>query len=110
MVAVVQRYDVYLVNLDPTVGSEIQKTRPCLVISPNEMNRHIRTVIIAPMTSTRRDYPTRVDVTFQRKKGQVALDQIRTVDKARLVKQIGRLPEARAREVADLLQQMFAYE
>ena len=110
MVADVRRYDVYLVNLDPTVGSEIQKTRPCLVISPDEMNRHIRTVIIAPMTSARRDYPTRVDVTFQRRKGQVALDQIRTVDKARLVKQIGRLPEARSREVADLLQQMFAYE
>jgi len=110
VVADVRRYDVYLVNLDPTVGSEIQKTRPCLVISPDEMNRHIRTVIIAPMTSARRDYPTRVDVTFQRRKGQVALDQIRTVDKARLVKQIGRLPEARSREVADLLQQMFAYE
>lgn len=110
MVADVRRYDVYLVNLDPTVGSEIQKTRPCLVISPDEMNRHIRTVIIAPMTSTRRDYPTRVDVTFQRKKGQVVLDQIRTVDKARLVKQLGRLPEARCRDVADLLQQMFAFE
>ena len=110
MVADVRRYDVYLVNLDPTLGSEIQKTRPCLVISPDEMNRHIRTVIIAPMTSARRDYPTRVDVTFQRKKGQVVLDQIRTVDKARLVKHLGRLPEPRCREVAGLLQQMFAYE
>jgi mRNA interferase MazF len=110
VVADVRRYDVYLVNLDPTLGSEIKKTRPCLVVSPDEMNRHIRTVIIAPMTSVRRDYPTRVDVTFQRKKGQVVLDQIRTVDKARLVKHLGRLPEARSREVADLLQQMFAYE
>ena len=74
------------------------------------MNRHIRTIIIAPMTSARRDYPTRVDVTFQRGKGQVVLDQIRTVDKARLVKHLGLLPEPRCREVADLLQQMFAYE
>jgi mRNA interferase MazF len=110
VVADVLRYDVYLVNLDPTLGSEIKKTRPCLVISPDEMNRHIRTVIIAPMTSVRRDYPSRVDVTFQRKKGQVVLDQIRTVDKARLAKHLGRLPEPRCREVASLLQQMFAYE
>lgn len=110
MVAPVRRYHVYLVNLDPTQGSEIRKTRPCLVISPDEMNRHIRTVIVAPMTSVRRDYPSRVDVTFQRKKGQVVLDQIRTVDKARLVRHLGRLPELRSREVADLLQQMFAYE
>lgn len=110
VVADVRRYDVYLVNLDPTLGSEIQKTRPCLVISPDEMNRHIRTVIVAPMTSVRRNYPTRVDVTFQRKKGQVVLDQIRTVDKARLAKHLGRLPEPRCREVADILQQMFAYE
>lgn len=110
VVASIRRYDVYLVNLDPTLGSEIRKTRPCLVLSPDEMNRHIRTVIIAPMTSMRRDYPTRVDITFQRKKGQVVLDQIRTVDKARLTRRIGRLPEARAREVADILLQMFAYE
>lgn len=110
MVAPVRRYDVFLVNLDPTQGSEIKKTRPCVVISPDEMNRHIRTVIVAPMTSVRRDYPSRVDVTFQRKKGQVVLDQIRTIDKARLVKHLGRLPEPRSREVADLLQQMFAYE
>lgn len=110
MVANVQRYEVHLVNLDPTQGSEIQKTRPCVVVSPDEMNKHIRTVIVAPMTSTRREYPTRVDVTFQKKKGQVALDQIRTVDKSRLVKQIGRIPEARCREIADVLQQMFTYE
>src|SRR5512134_751483 len=105
-----RRYDVFLVNLDPTQGSEIQKTRPCVVVSPDEMNRYIRTVIIAPLTSTRRAYPTRVNVTFQRKEGQVVLDQIRTVDKSRLVKHLGRLPEPRAREVADVLLQMFAYE
>ena len=110
VVADVLRGEVHLVSLDPTQGSKIRKTRPCLVISPDEMNRHIRTVIVAPMTSTRRDYPTRVDVTFQRKKGQVALDQLRTVDKTRLVKKLGRLPEARCRAVADVLQQMFVYD
>lgn len=112
MVADVQCFDVYLVNLDPTLtlGSEIKKTRPCLIISPDEMNRHIQTVIIAPMTSARRDYPSRVDVTFQRKKGQVVLDQIRTVDKVRLAQHLGRLPETRCRDVASRLQQMFAYE
>lgn len=110
VVADVRRYDVYLVNLDPTLGSEIKKTRPCLVISPDEMNRHIRTVIIAPMTSVTRDYPSRVDVTFQRKKGQVVLDQIRTVDKARLAQHLGRLPEPSCREVSGILKHMFAYE
>ena len=109
MVKPLRRYDIYLVNLDPAQGSEIQKMRPCVVISPDEMNRYIRTVIIAPMTSTRRDYPSRVNVTFQRKKGQVVLDQIRTVDKSRLVKRLGVLPDARAHEVADVLQEMFAY-
>ena len=78
MVAEVRRFDVWLVNLDPTQGSEIRKTRPCVVISPDGMNRHIRTVIVAPMTSTRREYPSRVDITFQRRRGQVVLDQIRT--------------------------------
>lgn len=109
MVKQFRRYEVYLVNLDPTQGSEIQKTRPCVIISPDEMNRYIRTIIIAPMTSTQRDYPTRVNLTFQRKKGQVVLDQIRTVDKSRLVKRLGVLPEARAREVAGVLQEMFVY-
>jgi mRNA interferase MazF len=108
VVAVIRRFDVHLVNLDPTQGSEIRKTRPCVVISPDEINRHIATVIIAPMTSARRTYPTRVDVTFQRRKGQVVLDQIRTVDKSRLVRKLGRLPEARAREVAGVLVEMFA--
>lgn len=109
MVKQVRRYDIYLVNLDPTQGSEMQKMRPCVVISPDEMNRYISTVIIAPMTSTQRDYPSRVNVTFQRKKGQVVLDQIRAVDKSRLVKRLGVLPDARAREVAGVLREMFAY-
>lgn len=109
MVKEVRRYDVYLVELDPTQGSEIEKTQPCVIVSPNEINRYIRTVIIAPMTATQRDYPTRVNLTFQRKKGQVVLDQIRTVDKSRLGKRLGVLPEARAREVAGVLEEMFAY-
>ncbi|WP_210317549.1 type II toxin-antitoxin system PemK/MazF family toxin [Salinarimonas ramus] len=105
-----RRFDVYLVQLDPTVGSEIRKTRPCLIISPDDLNRHIRTVIVAPMTSGHRDYPFRVNVVFQGKEGQVVLDQIRTVDKSRLVTRLGRLPEARAKSVADLLVEMFLYE
>ena len=109
MVKQARRYDIYLVNLDPAQGSEIQKMRPCVVISPDEMNPYIRTVIIAPMTSTQRDYPSRVNVTFQRKKGQVVLDQIRTVDKSRLVRRLGVLPDVRAREVAGVLREMFAY-
>ncbi|MXW43915.1 MAG: type II toxin-antitoxin system PemK/MazF family toxin [Candidatus Dadabacteria bacterium] len=109
MVKQVRRYDIYLVNLDPAQGSEIRKMRPCVVISPDEMNRYINTVIIAPMTSTQRDYPSRVNVTFQRKKGQVVLDQIRTVDKSRLVRRLGVLPDTRAREVAGVLREMFTY-
>ena len=107
MVAAVRRFDVWLVNLDPTRGSEIRKSRPCVIVSPDEMNRHIRTVINAPMTTRGRGYPTRVDITFQRKKGQVALDQIRTVDKTRLARRLGRLPDARARDVVDVLVEMF---
>lgn len=109
VVDAVHRFDVVLVSLDPTRGSEIRKTRPCVVVSPDEMNRHIRTVIVAPMTSTLRDYPTRVSLTFQRRRGQVVLDQIRTVDRARLISRLGRLPEPRCREVADVLLRMFAY-
>jgi mRNA interferase MazF len=90
-------------------GSEITKTRPCVVVSPDEMNRHIRTVIIAAMTSRRRRYPTRVDLTFQRVKGQVVLDQIRTIDKSRLARKLGRLPESRARDVSGVLVEMFNY-
>lgn len=81
MAVVGQRFDVVLVNLDPTVGSEIKKTRPCLIISPDEMNRHIRTVIVAPMTTAGKNYPTRITCTFQDQKGQIVLDQIRTIVK-----------------------------
>ena len=105
---VIRRFDVFLVNLDPTLGSEIQKTRPCLVVSPDEMNRFIRTIIIAPMTTKGRPYPTRVECTFEGKEGQVVLDQIRTVDKARLVRRLGRLEEQTQTAVLDTLAELFA--
>lgn len=102
------RFEVYLISLDPTEGSEIKKTRPCLVISPNEMNRHIRTVMVAPMTTRVRDYPTRVSITFQSKEGQIVLDQIRTVDKKRLVRKLGTIDSTEREAVLDLLQELFA--
>src|SRR5882672_5065352 len=105
---VVSRFDVYLVRLDPTEGHEIRKTRPCLVISPDEMNRNIRTVIVAPMTTGGRNYPTRVSVRFRRKSGQVVLDQIRTVDQTRLVRRVGRIDAVAASEVLATLAEMFA--
>jgi mRNA interferase MazF len=105
---VVKRFEVYLINLDPTVGSEIQKTRPCLVVSPDEMNRFIRTVIIAPMTTKGTSYPTRVTCKFQGKQGQVVLDQIRTVDKTRLVRRLGRINKQTQAEVLSVLSEMFA--
>lgn len=105
---VVNRFDVFLVNLDPTVGSEIQKTRPCVVISPDEMNRNISTVIVAPMTTKGQAYPTRIACQFQGKDGQIVLDQIRTVDKARLVKLLGKINADEQRAVLDTLAEMFA--
>lgn len=102
-----KRFDVYLVNLDPKIGSEIKKTRPCLIISPDEMNRHIRTVIVAPMTTKGRDYPTRVPVYFQKRKGQIILDQIRTIDKKRMVKKLGSISAAKQETVLSVLQNMF---
>ena len=105
---VVKRFEVYLVNLDPTLGSEIQKTRPCLIISPDEMNDHITTVIVAPMTTKGRMYPTRVNCQIEGKEGQVVLDQIRTVDKIRLVKKIGKINASTQKEVLVVLMEMFA--
>ena len=109
MAMVINRFDVYLVNLDPTIGSEIQKTRPCLIISPDEMNRHIRTVIVAPMTTAGRDYPTRVNCKFKKKKGQIVLDQIRTMDKTRLIKKLGQIDPETQVEVISILQKLFAF-
>ena len=108
MGVVANRFDVYLVNLDPTVGIEIQKTRPCVVISPDEMNRHTGTVIIAPMTTRGRLYPSRVPCRFGGKDGYIVLDQIRTVDKARLVKKVGRLNKQTQGAVLGTLAEMFA--
>ncbi|CAN5828217.1 type II toxin-antitoxin system PemK/MazF family toxin [soil metagenome] len=108
MAVVASRFDAFLVDLDPTVGSEIRKTRPCVVISPNEMNRHIATVIVAPMTTKGKAYPTRVACQFQGKDGQIVLDQIRTIDKARLVEKLGQIEQEAQREVLDTLAEMFA--
>src|SRR5919202_749296 len=105
---VVKRFDVFLVNLDPTVGSEIQKTRPCVVISPDEMNRFIRTVIVAPMTTKGTSYPTRVACKFQGKQGQIVLDQIRTVDKTRLMRRLGKTGKQTQENVLTILSEMFA--
>ncbi len=105
---VIKRFEVYLINLDPTVGSEIQKTRPCLIISPDEMNRHIATVIVAPMTTKGQSYPTRIPCKFQGKDGQVVLDQLRTVDKVRLIRRLGRISVETQRAVLDVLAEMFA--
>jgi mRNA interferase MazF len=108
MGVVASRFEVYLVRLDPTEGREIQKTRPCLIISPDEMNHLIETVIVAPLTTKKRPYPTRVALRFQKKAGQVVLDQIRTVDKTRLIKRLGKIDEATADKVLAILAEMFA--
>jgi mRNA interferase MazF len=102
------RFDVYLVALDPTLASEIKKTRPCLIISPDEMNQHIATVIVAPMTTKGRVYPTRIACRFQGKQGQIVLDQLRTVDKTRLVKRLGKISPSAQNEVLATLAEMFA--
>lgn len=104
----ISRFDVLLVALDPTLGREIKKTRPCLVISPDEMNLNISTVILAPMTSKGRDYPTRVRCRFQGVTGQIVLDQIRTVDKKRVVRKLGSLEKRTQEKVLRLLGEMFA--
>lgn len=103
----VKRFDVYLVNLDPTIGHEIKKSRPCLVISPDEMNKYISTVIVAPMTTKGRNYPTRVSCMFQGKEGHVVLDQIRTVDKSRLAKRLGRIDAETQSMVFSVLAELF---
>jgi len=105
---VAKRFEVYLVNLDPVIGHEIRKTRPCLIFSPDEMNVHIRTVIVAPMTTRGRDYPTRVNCRFEGKDEQIVLDQIRTVDKARLVKKLGKISREAQKKTLAVLQELFA--
>ncbi len=104
----VKRFDVFLVNLEPTIGSEIRKARPCVVVSPDEMNRHIHTVVIAPMTTKGRPYPSRVETHFDGKAGQIVIDQIRTIDKLRFIKNLGTLDPNEATETLDVLREFFA--
>ena len=106
MGVVINQYDVFLINLDPTIGHEIKKTRPCLVISPNEMNHTIRTVIIAPMTTKSRAYPTRIPVQFEGKTGLIVLDQIRTVDNLRLIKKLGSINKKEMIQVKAVIKEM----
>ena len=102
------RGDVHLIRLDPTLGSEIQKTRPCVIVSPDELNAHLRTVIVAPLTTGGRAYPWRIRCRFQQRSGYVVLDQLRTVDRERLVKRLGTVPGQTLTEVLVALQEMFA--
>lgn len=106
---VIKRFDIWLVSLDPTLGSEIQKTRPCIIISPNEMNL-LRTVIIAPLTSKGFNFPMRIKILFEDKEGLILLDQIRSVDKQRLVKKVGTIESKSAEEICLKLQEIFDYE
>ena len=109
MVAYPQRSEVWLVSLEPTIGSEIKKTRPCVVVSPDETNRLLRTVIVAPLTSAIKNYPTRIVTTFQNRQSSIALDQIRTVDKSRLLKKLGAIAREEYQSVADILVEMFSF-
>lgn len=106
---VIKRFEVWLVKLEPVLGSEISKTRPCIVISPDVTNKYLNTITIAAMTTSAKNYPTRVDCMFKRKKGQVALDQIRSVDKIRLVKLLGKLDDSINKKICEVLNEMFAY-
>jgi mRNA interferase MazF len=103
---VIKQYDVFLISLGPTIGHEIRKARPCLIISPDEMNKHISTVIIAPMTSQSHPYPTRVPIKFKGKEGWVVLDQIRTVDKKRLIKKLGRIDQNIINNIKSIIKEM----
>ncbi|MDD4198073.1 MAG: type II toxin-antitoxin system PemK/MazF family toxin [Paludibacter sp.] len=101
------QYDIVLVNLDPTVGSEIQKTRPCVIVSPNEINHHLQTLVVSPMTTTSRKYPTRVEVKHNGKTGWIAIDQIRTIDKVRIIKTLGVLTKNEIQEVKSVIKETF---
>ena len=101
------QYEVVLVNLDPTVGSEIRKTRPCVVISPDELNRNLKTVVVAPMTTNLRNYPTRVKVKFKDKEGRIAVDQIRTIDSRRIVKNVGKIKTTEIKKLKEIIRQTY---
>lgn len=101
------QYQIVLINLDPTIGSEIKKTRPCVIISPDEMNKHLRTIIIAPMTTKSKKYPTRIEIKHDNKIGWIVIDQIRTIDKQRIVKILGKLTLVEIKEVKSVLKETF---
>jgi len=103
----INQYEIVLVNLDPTIGSEIKKIRPCVVISPNEMNKYLNTIVIAPMTSTSKSYPTRIEINSNNKKGWIVIDQIRTVDRKRISKVFGKLSEKEILEVKNVMRETF---
>ena len=103
----INQYQIVLVNLDPTLGSEIKKTRPCVVISPNEMNKFLNTVVIAPMTTSSKNYPTRIEVKHENKTGWIVLDQIRTIDKLRIIKDLGRLTKSEINELKSVLKETY---
>ena len=100
-----KQYQIVLVNLDPTIGSEMKKTRPCVIISPNEMNRHLNTLVLAPMTSSLKNYPTRVEVWHENKNGSIVLDQIRTVDRQRIIKVLGSLTKEEILKVKEVIRE-----
>ena len=102
-----KQYQIVLVNLDPTVGSEMKKTRPCVVISPNEMNHYLQTIVVAPMTSSSKTYPTRVEINHDTKKGWIVLDQIRTVDRQRIIKVLGNLTAKETAKVKAVLRETY---
>ena len=102
-----KQYQIVLVNLDPTVGSEMKKTRPCVIISPNEMNKFLQTIVVAPMTSSSKTYPTRIEINHDKKKGWIVLDQIRTVDRQRIIKVLENLTEKEIRKVKEVLKETF---
>jgi len=104
---VIKQYEIILVNLNPTVGSEIRKIRPCVVVSPVELNRNLTTLVIAPMTTTIRHYPTRVKVFFEGKEGHIAIDQIRTIDSKRVIKSLGELSTTEKKNVKKVIRQTF---
>lgn len=101
------QYEIVLLNLDPTIGSEIKKTRPCVIVSPNEMNKYLRTIVVAPMTTKSKKYPTRIEVKHDNKIGWIVIDQIKTIDKKRIIKTLGRLSQPEIKEVKSIIRETY---
>ena len=102
-----EQYSIVLVNLDPTIGSEIKKTRPCVSVSPNEINKFLRTIVVAPMTTNLKNYPTRIKVKLNEKKGMIAIDQIRSIDKSRIIKKFDQLSKSEIQKCKDIIRETF---